>query len=374
MRLEKRSSMINYKSLLIGSLLVFILNAGLFPESEYIVIKNPVPNLKEKNFVHLKKVGEIIDEVAKGVFLFLPCSLAMDDQNFLYVYDAMQARILIFDPSFKYVSSLGGEGKGPGEFSSTGRNARVSIYFGLDGRLYANDKEAYKILVFDTQKRKYLKDINFNPRYYPAYFMGELPVDSEGNIILQDFQDNKLVIFTGQDHVLFTIPHKEKKKEILFFERKMIPPASGKVPPKVPFTYTFDELVLKYTRRNTLLVYFPLSATLFTVPSNGKPQKNRIWVDRAITNLHMAWQELKDGYGYSTMFENVFLDDDNPDFIYFGSGGTSTRAHIYKINLKGELAAVMIAPATRKAWPQFLLKKNGTFFAIVNEKIIIYKE
>ena len=367
-----RMKVIRFGILVIVGLMLF--TSAMVAESYYKVIKKAVPTMEEKNFVKLKKVGEIADEVAKDVFLFLPFSMAMDDQNFLYVYDLMQAKILIFDSSFKYVSSLGGVGTGPGEFRTTGRINGVTLHFGLDGRLYANDSNAYKILVFDTKKRKHLKDIHYDPRYYSAYFMSEVPVDSRGNLILQHFHDNKLVVFNDKDKILYTLPHKEQKKEILFFDRKIRPHASGKIPPKFPFEYILDELVLKYTRQSTLLVYFPLSATLITVPADGKPRKIRIWVDRAITNFHEAWSDTKDEYASSILFENVFLDGDNPDFIYFAASGTWTMTHFYKVNLNGELATVMMAPAARKAWPRFLLKKNNLFFAIVNEKIIIYKE
>ena len=355
--------------LLVG--LMFI-TSSFFAESYYTVIKNPLPTMKEKNFIKLEKVGEIVDEVAKDVFLFLPFSMTMDDRNFLYVYDLMQARILIFDSTFDYVSSLGGVGSGPGEFSSTGRNARVTLYFGLDGKLYANDKNAFKILVFDTKERKYLKDIRYDPRYYSAYFLDELPVDSRGNLILMNFYDNKLVVFN--DKVLYTLPHEEQKKEILFFEKKMLPSISGRMPPKFPFNYMIDELVIKYTRRNTLMVYFPLSATLITVPPDGKPKKTRIWVDRAISDLHDLWKSLKDGYGFSPLYETVFLDGDNPDFIYFSGSGTWNEFHFYKVNLNGELTAVMTVPRTKKERPKFLLKKNNLFFGIINENIVIYKE
>ena len=131
---------------------------------------------------------------------------------------------MIFDPSFKYVSSLGGVGSGPGEFRASGRGATVTLYFGLDGKLYANDRTAYKLLVFDTKKRKFIKDIHYDPRYYSAYFMDEIPVDTRGNLILQSFQDNKLIVFKDKGDVLYTLPHKEQKKEILFFDKKFRPP------------------------------------------------------------------------------------------------------------------------------------------------------
>lgn len=367
-----RIQMMHFSVLIITGLMFF--TSSMVAESHYKVIKKAVPTMKEKNFVQLEKVGEIVDEVATDVFLFLPFSMVMDDQNFLYVYDSMQARILIFDSSFNYVSSLGNVGTGPGEFRKSGRNSEVYLHFGLDGRLYANDKNAYKILVFDTEKKKYIKDIRYDPRYHSSYFLGELPVDSRGDLILQHFRDNKLVVFNGKDKVLYTLPHKEQKKEILFFDKKFRPSRFGTVPPKFPFYYMGGELLLRYTQKSTLVVYFPLSATLITVPADGKPKKTRIWVDRAITDLHAAWQDLKDGYGYSTLFENVFLDGDNSDFIYFSSSGTWTMAHFYKINLNGELVAVMMAARTKKDRPRFLLKKNNRFFAIVNEKIVIYKE
>ena len=374
MRLEKRSSMINYKSLLIGSLLVFILNAGLFPESEYIVIKNPVPNLKEKNFVQLKKVGEIVDEIAKGVFLFYPVSMAMDLRHNLYVYDSMQAKILVFDPSFKYISSLGGGvGNGPGEFMGTGQGFVVDLSIGLDGKLYAHDERAFIILVFDTEKLKYDRDIKYEPGLESGFSSFFAPVvDKEGNFIMQKYQDGQLIVFNNKGKILLSLPHKEKKREILFIENKMAPPPKGLSAPIEPFYYSPFDLVLNYTSRSELLVYFALSGTLYVVPQKGKAQHFRIWPEMALEDLKKSVKGID--YGYARMFDPVFLDGDNDEFFLLKGGGTKTIRRIYKINLKGELISVFIAPVINNEPPRFMLKKNNYFIAKHSEKILIYKE
>jgi hypothetical protein len=371
MKLDNRSSTINNSPLIITILLVFILNAGLFAESGFIVIKDPVPNLKEKNFIQLKKVGEIIDEIGKGVFLFYPFSMAMDDKNYLYVYDLMQAKILIFDPSFNYISSLGRVGNGPGEFRGTGKGYPVYLNFGLDGKLYAHDTQALKILVFDTERRKYLKDINYYRRFGIGNDFLKPVVDKDGNSIFYEFKDKNLVIFNANRKTLFSLPHGEKKKEILFIEMNYMPSPPG-MTMNFPFKYNFDEFILNYTKRSELLLYFSLSSTLIVVHNNGRPKKFRIWPEQALNSSRGTNKNLKRGYAY--MFFSVFIDSDSFDYLYLNRGRSETEANIYKVNFKGELVAVLIAPKIKQEKPLFRLKKNNLYFARSEEKILIYKE
>lgn len=359
---------------MIAGLLIFILCAGLFPESEYTVIKNPVPNLKEKNFIQLKKVGEIADEIAENVFLFYPVSMTMDNRHNLYVYDCMQAKILVFDSSFKYISSLGsGVGGGPGEFMGTGKGFLVDLHFGLDGKLYAHDSRAFKILVFDTEKLKYLRDVKYEPGFESGYSSFFTPVvDRGGNLIMQKYQDDQLLIFNDKGKILFSLPHKEKKREILFRENKMAPPPNGFSAPIYSFYYAPIDLILNYTSRSELLVYFALSATLYVVPEKGKAHHFRIWPEMALEDFKKSIRDLD--FGYARLFDPVFKDGDNDEFLLLKGGGTETTRRIYKINLKGELVAVMVAPIINNEPPRFMLKKNNYFIARYSEKILIYKE
>jgi hypothetical protein len=347
-------------------------------ESEFNVIKNPKPNLIEKNYVQLKKVGEIRDEVGKDEFLFLPASITMDRENNLYVYDLMQAKILKFDESLKFIKSFGRTGEGPGEFSGTGRGNFVFINIGLDGKLYAHDIRVLKVLVFNPDGR-FIRQYRCK---HIARFDKPI-VDVEGNIILQDFIEDRQVIFNERDTVLFSLPQKEKKKEYLF--KSMIPiffkssaHLKGKVVArKLPFFYDLSELKMRMTFGSTLILYFPRSSTLYLVKDKKQIKKMRIWPKEAIEYVKEETDTSMHKDLYRTLFSSIYLDGDQNNIFYLDFGKNKNKGIycLYKMNLKGELMNVFYVPCTDNTlYNSFLLKQNHLFFAKQGEKITIYKE
>ncbi|MCU0286534.1 MAG: 6-bladed beta-propeller [Acidobacteria bacterium] len=110
----------------------------------------------------MKKIHEIKNEVGKDEYLFIPYSLTMDKNNNLFIYDKGQAKILVFDSSFKFIKSFGMVGNGPGEFSGSGKAFGIPIQIGSDGNLYAHDHTAKKVLVFKTDG-KFSRQIKISP-------------------------------------------------------------------------------------------------------------------------------------------------------------------------------------------------------------------
>lgn len=355
---------------MIGGLL--IITRGIFADSEFNVIENPKPNLKEKNFVALEKVDEITDEVAKDVFLFSPFSMTMDDRNNLYVYDLMQAKILQFDRFFKYVRSFGGVGAGPGEFIGKGKRHPVYINLGLDKKLYAHDWMARKVSIFDTEG-KFIKHITM-------MMGGDTPfskpvVDSQGNLLLQDFKVDRLVFSTLKGETLFSIDHKEKKKQILFAEEKMSDDFA-KMLNRLPFKYNWDELQMTLTRNSTLLVFFPLSATVQVINLKDKKpvKKFNVWPEEAIK--FRKSQVLKFKSGYRHLFQAIFMDGDQDNIFYldFTFNEDDRRHFVYKLNLDGELLEVLHFLEKEKTYTDVMVKQNNLFVTRCEDKIVIYKE
>jgi hypothetical protein len=197
---------------------LFTASLSVFPQSHVKVIKDPTPNLSEKNFKLLKKIWEIKDEVGKDHFLFMPYSLAMDKNNNLYIYDRGQAKILVFDASFKFIKAFGSVGAGPGEFLGSGKMYGVRLQIGPDGKLYAHDKSAYKVLVFSTDG-KFLRQIKIDPSL--GFNFMDPTADKSGKLVFQEFRDDRLVIFNEKGEILFSMLNKEKEKEYLFAENKV---------------------------------------------------------------------------------------------------------------------------------------------------------
>jgi hypothetical protein len=359
----------------ISILLVFIYFGINIYSVKFEVISNPKPNLIEKDYKELKKVGEISDEVGEDSYLFYPYSMTMDKYNNLYVYDKMQAKILIFNDSFKYIKSFGSKGQGPGEFFGEGKGCPVFINIGLNGNIYANDLRAFKVSVFNRDGG-FIRQFRFKTRVGISF---KKPIsDVNGNMILQEFRKDRLVVFNEKGITLFSLPHKDRVKEILFKENK---PLLNRYNTKsferlIPFRYDPDELVMKLTLDSKLLLYFSYSSTMVVVNLKTKESNTfRIWPKEAIEYRKKI--EMKAKYGYGRLFPRMFLDRDRDDIFYldFGRRNDKSIQCIYKLNIVGELTGVMYIKVTDPSlYTRFLLKQNKLFIAKQEEKIFIYKE
>lgn len=355
---------------------LFTASLPVFPQSYVKVIKDPTPNLSEKNFKLLKKVREIKDEVGKDEYLFLPYSLTMDKNNNLFIYDRGQAKILVFDASFKFIKSFGTVGAGPGEFSGSGKSFGVRIQIGPDGKLYAYDYNVNKVLVFNTDG-KFIRQIKIDPSL--GFNFKDPTADKSGNLVFHKFRDDRLVIFSEKGEILFSLLNKEKEKEYLFAENKIFlrPGQKDNIPKNEPFSYDGSELQMKITPNSKLFLYFTTAATLYIVDSNDRKnaKKFRIWPEEAI-KLRKADFE-KNEPGYSLLFSPIIPDGDQSDLFYLDFGKNKDRKSvcIYRLNLEGNLTGVLYIPITEgAATPMILLKQNNFFFAREEEKVVVYQE
>ncbi len=361
------------KTVILPSILIlFLLPGTMLSQLPLKVIENPKPNLKEKNYTPLEKVGEIIDEVAKDEFLFLPSTATMDRENSLFIYDMLQAKVLKFDSSLKFVKSFGGVGRGPGEFMGKGKAYSVFLNVTRDGKLLAHDMMARKVSVFDTDG-KFIKHIINTESPGPSFFKPF--IDSDGNLFHHAFKDDRVVVFNDKGETIFSIMHREKKKEILFNEARVME-GSEDFFKKMPFCYDAEELKIKITADGWLLLYFDMSATMHVVNLKDKKSAKtfRIWPEDAIRIKSPMAKKMK--IGYFPLFMDIFLDRDRPDAFYldFGLNEDSSRHYIYKMNRDGGLIEVLYVPKKKRSYLRFLLKQNNLFFARIGEKIIIYKE
>lgn len=351
---------------------LFLLPGFVLSELPLKVIKNPKPNMIEKRAVLLEKVGEIGDEVAKDEFLFLPFSVTMDRQKNLFIYDMLQAKILKFDSSLKFIKSFGGVGGGPGEFQGKGRSYAVYINVAQDGKLYAHDMVARKVSVFDTGG-KFITHILNKELIGPSFF--KPIIDTNGSLVHQCFKDDRVTVYNDKGETLYSIMHKEKEKEILFIEEKVAKGADV-FWDKTPFHYNGDELKMSITADWKLVLYFDLSATLHVVNLKDKKVMKtfRIWPEKAIEMKKTSAQRKESGY--SPLFRDLFPDGDQNNFFYLDFGLTNDRSRhcIYKLSLDGELAEVFCIPGKKGTHCRFLLKQNNLFFTVESEQIIIYKE
>jgi len=355
---------------------LFTASLPVFPSSYIKVITDPPPNLLEKNFKLLKKVREIKDEVGIDEYLFMPYSIAMDRNNNLFIYDRGQAKILVFDASFKFIKSFGAVGAGPGEFSGSGKFSSVPIQIGPDGKLYAYDHNANKVLVFDTDG-KFVRQIKINPSL--GFNFKDPTADKSGNLIFQEFRGDRLVIFSEKGEILFSMLNKEKEKEYLFAENKIFlrPGQEDNIPKNEPFSYDGSELQIKITANSKLFLYFTAAATLYIVDLNDREnaKKFRIWPEEAVKLRKAELEKMK--FGYACLFSPIIPDGDQSDLFYVDFGKNKDRKSecLYRLNLEGNLMGVLYIPITEgSATPMILLKQNNFFFAREDDKVVVYQE
>ena len=341
----------------------------LHASSDIHIIKDPKPNMVEKDFRELTKIGEIKDELSADEFLFYPFCVTMDAQNNLYIYDSMQAKIIKLDDSFKFVKSWGRVGEGPGELSGTGRGRPVYLNIGADGNLYAHDLSVLKVLVFTTDG-KFLRQIKTNNI---ARF--DLPLaDKQGSLIQQEFRGDRLVIFNERNDSLFTILHPAKKKDYLFAEPKTFGRGPALLRPR-PLYYDMGELNMRMTADGKLLVYFNCSSKLYVARDGKKLVEKYLWPAEALKRLKQRPE--RDKYGYVDLLQGLFTDNDHKDFFYlhFGSYEEKKINCFYKFNLEGELISVLYLDYSKPDnSSRLFFKQNNMFFGKHGEQLYIYKE
>ena len=84
--------------------------------------------------------------------LSLPSDVAVNNQN-VFIVDAGNHRVVVFDLQGKHLFTIGSEGEGVGQFRSP-----VGIDVGDDGRIYVADKDNHRIQIFGKDG-KYQKSI-----------------------------------------------------------------------------------------------------------------------------------------------------------------------------------------------------------------------
>ena len=353
----------------IAAILIVLVTSPCVFSDNIKVIKNPKPTMKETGITQLVKVGEIGPEVGKDQFLFSPVSFVMDDSDNLFVFDRMQSKIVKLDAQGKYVKSFGGFGEGPGEFGGKGKYYMAFLTLANDNLIYANDIRRWKVLVFDTEG-KYLNQIK-----YKGLMLVPVP-DGKGDILFSDTKNEVLEIFNGKGDLYYSYPIKEKKIQYLFRDITKIERKKRRkpIPRKSPYHLQVGELILKITRDGKLLLYFSGSATLLVIKDKKLLKEINVWPVEAL-KLFKSQIEL-DEYSDYPFFSSFFFDLDEPDVLYFNFKNRKSRINrLYRVNLQGQLLSVINVPEVGDGgYPKFKIEKNGKFYAVYDDKVIIFEE
>jgi len=356
------SSLIRF-SLIIGFLLFSI---NVF-SSDVKIIKNPKPNVVESKYFKLKKIKTLSSDLGGDEFLFIPFSMTIDNDSNLYVYDSLQAKIFKFNENLKLLESFGRKGQGPGEFSGTQRTYPVFINIGRDGKLYANDIRVRKVIVFN-QNGEYVREYK-----YKGGGVLKPIVDSDGNCYFLSAEDNRVInVYNQKKLKLITLKNEKESFNYLFFK-------PGVVYMEMASKNPAGELLIDLTVNSKLLIYFPSSSIMYVLKDKKILKKMNIWPKEALNSYKTELNDLikRNKNIYKSLFFKLFVDEDDDNMFFLQLGENKQRGinALYKFNLNGELIKVLYVKIEESSsFTRFEFKKKDRFYAIEDEKILIYKE
>jgi hypothetical protein len=346
------------------------------------LVSNPEPTVIEGDFVHLKEIASIQEDLGNEEFLFFPRAIAVGKPGLL-IYDVAQAKILHLDNQLKFINSWGRKGNGPGEFSGN-KYSMFEMTFGKDGKIYANDPRAYRIQNFDISGKP-LRTF----RYSELWKTKRPLVDKEGNILHATIQNNKVKLFNQNNDCVIQFPVKDEYISYLLY-----------LPDNIYRNSRINagdyKIALRYTKNSRLIVYFEESATMAVISQEGKVKVLKLWPKNALIRYKKELSEIIESKPkassskghkpsgskpHKPMFRAPFVDLDKDGYFYlqltamFENG--KIPVYIYKFDLNGNLINVFHIPIEnqKSRTLHFIAKQNNRFYAISDwESIKTFQE
>jgi sugar lactone lactonase YvrE len=125
------------------------------------------PHLAELELEFVQKIGGL-NAVDDNYIFNRPEDLVVDEKGNIYLIDALDCRILVFDKSGKYHTTIGRKGEGPGEFK-----APVCAELDYENNLYVSDIALNRIIIV-TKNNIELRRIDMSPQYFWLSQNGEI--------------------------------------------------------------------------------------------------------------------------------------------------------------------------------------------------------
>jgi hypothetical protein len=141
-------------------------------EGEVTVVRSPKEPVYKKQVLELKEDFVLGGEAAEGEYVFShPYAMAVDAGENLYVVDAGERNLKVFDKSGKYARTIGRAGQGPGEFQFPTGVCTVG--------------GSQELVVFDLQRISVFSFGGAFLRQFPIKGLSAgLQVDSQGNLFI----------------------------------------------------------------------------------------------------------------------------------------------------------------------------------------------
>jgi len=147
------------------------------------------PDFPRDGRINYRIADEIIlgkEEGPEEGILFFPYDIRVDSQNYIYVVDAEDMNIKVYDQSGNWIRNVGRRGQGPGEY------ARINDFdVSQDGRIFISDIRQRRVSILRT-------DGTFVSSFLVKRGCDRLRVDETGRIYFQHFISYKPVGTSGE--------------------------------------------------------------------------------------------------------------------------------------------------------------------------------
>jgi len=346
--------------------LIQVMGSCLLNADTVEIIKNPKPNLVEKQYTELTKVRTLNPDLGSGEYLFKPFSITTNGTH-IYIYDNLQTKLFKLDKDLNFVKSVGRKGRGPGEFSGTGKVYPVFIRFGRDGLLYAYDVMVKRLTVFDSDLKFLRIYINIPDSNSPPI------IDDKGNQYYYTVDNNKTInVLDKKKTIQMTVTN--CMENFRFLLKK---PRINSRNKKVPINLT-DLVRMEISPHSELLTYIASSSTLIVMKNGEMLGKKYLWPRDALKFYENDLEEVIkiNPNMFRTLFFKIFVDEDVPDNFYLQYGLNREKGinSVYQFNVKGELLNVLyVNTENLNVLPRFELKVGERFYAVEDTNLTIYK-
>lgn len=101
-----------------------------------------IADTKNSRVVITNKSGEFIAEIKEE--LKIPCAIATDIKNNIYVLDADDCYVKIYSPSYKLINKFGGKGNSAGKMQSV-----YGITIFREQKIFVTDPDGHRVNIFD---------------------------------------------------------------------------------------------------------------------------------------------------------------------------------------------------------------------------------
>ncbi len=135
------------------------------------VVKNPKEPMYSENTVSLKEKLSIGEAEGSEEYMFSQIrSIAVDDEENIYVFDRKEFHIKVFDKDGEYLRTFGKKGQGPGEF-----NFPSGVFITPQNEIMVADR---RILHFFNLQGEFIKSLSAAR----IQFFGRTSIDSQSSI------------------------------------------------------------------------------------------------------------------------------------------------------------------------------------------------